>query len=1275
VVYEKLDTTSYNITAIGSYTSGVGTGEVFGAGIDPLSGDFIINDISYNVEKWNTSGPVSTLGISKNVANGNIPVRGFAFPNTPAAVFNWTNNTPSIGLAASGTGNIAGFVGTNATNAPVVATVTVTPSYTNAGLTCTGTPGSFTYTVNPTPTVNAVSNQVLCNNSAAAAVNFTGFVPGTVFNWVNGDPSIGLAASGSGNIPVFTATNITNGPVVATVTVTPSYTNAGVTCFGSPVTFTYTVNPTPTVNPVSSQVLCNGATTLLVNFTGFVGGTVYNWTNNTTGIGLAASGSGNINPFTAVNSSNVPVVATITVTPSYTNAGVTCTGTSTNFTITVNPTPNAVATPAAQTICSGSAITTIVLSGNVAGTVYDWTRDNTATVSGVGSSGGSSGNISGILTNLTNAPVTVTFTIVPSYSNAGATCTGTPVTATVIVNPIPNAVATPSAQTICSGSAIAPIANTGNVAGTVYSWTRNNTATVTGIAAGGTGNISGILTNTTNAPVTVSFTITPSYTNAGVTCTGTPITATVVVNPVPNAVATPAAQTICSGSGITTIVLSGNVTGTVYDWVRNNTATVTGIGANGTGNISGSLTNTTNAPLTVTFTITPSYTNAGVSCTGTPITATVVVNPVPGAVATPAAQTICSGSGITPIALSGNVAGTVFNWTRNNTVAVTGIGASGAGNISGTLTNTTNAPVTVTFTITPSYTNAGVTCTGTPITATVVVNPVPNAVATPASQAICSATPMTPIVLSGNVAGTVFNWTRDNTATVTGIGNSGSGNISGTLTNTTTAPLTVTFTITPGYTNDGVTCTGTPVTATVVVNPVPTVGAVASQVVCSGSSLGTITFSGTVSGTVFTWTNTTPSIGLGGSGTGNILPFTAVNTTSSPVIATITVTPNFTNGGVTCTGSPVLFTITVNPTPTVAPVSNQVVCNNSATNTVTFIGTATGTVYNWTNNTTSIGLAASGTGPIPGFNAVNIGTAPVTATITVTPSFTSGGITCTGTARTFTITVNPTPTENAVPNQVVCNGLNTTAITFSGAVSGTVFQWTNNTPSIGLVGSGTGNIGSFKAINLTAAPVVATITVIPVYTNGGVSCPGTPVTFTITVNPTPTIFLTPSRSPALLPGQFVNITATTNTAGGTYQWYKVSGGLLVGQILPTISNLSIDDFGTYYCVYTSPSGCSVTSAGMDVVAAISTGLWVYPNPNRGRFQVRFYNEPNSPVVITVYDAIGSLVYNKRYLTLTPYTKLDVDIMEGRLMGNGDYRVVVRYDNGAVIGTANILVNR
>src|SRR5207253_6820167 len=50
----------------------------------------------------------------------------------------------------------------------------------------------------------------------------------------------------------------------------------------------------------------------------------------------------------------------------------------------------------------------------------------------------------------------------------------------------------PSApQTICSGSAITPMTFAGSVVGTTFTWTRDNNVNVTGIAASGTGTISG----------------------------------------------------------------------------------------------------------------------------------------------------------------------------------------------------------------------------------------------------------------------------------------------------------------------------------------------------------------------------------------------------------------------------------------------------------------------------------------------------------------------------------------------------------------------------------------------------------------------------------------------------------------------------------------------------------------------------------------------------------------------------------------------------------------
>ena len=799
--------------------------------------------------------PVADQVVCNNSPTANI---NFTSPNSGGTlVYNWTNNTPSIGLPASGTGDILSFNATNATNAPVVATITVTMSYTNGGVTCTSLPVSFTITVNPTPQVGQPASQSLCAGALTAPVNFTGTVAGTVFNWTNNTPSIGLAASGTGDIPAFTAVNATNAPVTATITVTPVYTHAGVTCTGPFKTFTITVNPIPTVAPVSNKAYCTGATTQAIPFNGTAGnapGTVYNWTNSTPAIGLAASGTGDIAPFVTTNTSNGPLVATITVTP----VGPTgCVGTPTTFTITVNPTP--------------------------------------------------------------------------------------------VVNPV-------AGQVLCNGSPTAVVSftspTTGGPTGALsFRWT--NSAPSIGLAATGTGNIPSFTAiNTGLSPVTALITVTPVYNNAGITCTGTSQTFTITVNPTPT-VNPVTSQVLCTGSNTAAVNFTGSVFGTIYNWTNNNTSI--GLAASGAGNIASFVaTNAGNTPQVATITVTPNYTN-GVTCPGTPMTFTITVNPVP-TVNPVAGQVVCAGATVTQT-FTGTVAGTVYNWTNSNTAI--GLGASGTGNLNFTATNTTGAPITGTITVTPTYTNAGGTCTGTPQTFTITVNPVPtvNAVM---PQVLCNGSATAAVNFSGNVAGTVYSWTNNNTSI--GLAASGTGNIASfTATNTTAVVQTATITVTPSYTNGGTTCTGTPVTFTITVNPTPSVNTIANQTVCNGTATAAVTFAGPVAGTVYSWTNSNPGIGLGASGTGNIPSFIAINTGSTPQTATITVRPTFTNGGISCTGATTTFTITVNPTARVNQPANQIVCNGATTAPVTFSGLPPGSVYNWTNSNTAIGLAAAGT--------------------------------------------------------------------------------------------------------------------------------------------------------------------------------------------------------------------------------------------------------------------------------------------------------------------------
>src|SRR5690606_16282770 len=143
---------------------------------------------------------------------------------------------------------------------------------------------------------------------------------------------------------------------------------------------------------------------------------------------------------------------------------------------------------------------------------------------------------------------------------------------------------------------------------------------------------------------------------------------------------------------------------------------------------------------------------------------------------------------------------------------------------------------------------------------------------------------------------------------------------------------------------------------------------------------------------------------------------------------------------------------------------------------------------------TSIGLSGTGSGNIPAYMATNTSSTPATARIIVTP-WANG---CVGVPDTFNTTVNPTPDITSLSNLAVCNGANTSVVNFNGAVTGTTYGWTNNTPSIGLSATGTGNIPSFTGTNSTNAPVTATITVTPL----AHGCTGLTDVFSLTVNPT-----------------------------------------------------------------------------------------------------------------------------------------------------------------------------
>ncbi|WDF79208.1 beta-propeller fold lactonase family protein [Mucilaginibacter sp. KACC 22773] len=223
------------------------------------------------------------------------------------------------------------------------------------GTGCTGAPITFNITVNPsTPTITttAVAGAITaCAGSAAASPDiqqFTVYGSGLIDD-INITVPNGLeiaTAPGSGYVTAMKLAR-NKGKVAATIIYVRSAAsdpagsisgNLFLNSAGAPtqiVPVAGVIKALPIVSPVDNQTLTSNSKTKAINFSGT--GTAYSWVNNNPGIGLPATGSGNIPSFTVINTTGTAMVATITVTPLSAGAG--CNGTPVTFDITVNPPP------------------------------------------------------------------------------------------------------------------------------------------------------------------------------------------------------------------------------------------------------------------------------------------------------------------------------------------------------------------------------------------------------------------------------------------------------------------------------------------------------------------------------------------------------------------------------------------------------------------------------------------------------------------------------------------------------------------------------------------------------------------------------------------------------------------------------------------------------------------------------------------------------------------------------------------------------------------------
>jgi gliding motility-associated-like protein len=353
------------VLAGGTYSSG--TADLM---VDPITGEI---DLSNSLQ-GNYSITYTTAGTCPDFSFQQVEVRGAAFVDpiadvpycegensvaisftgSAATTFSWSNTDPTIGLAASGSGDIPSFVVSNGTGGAITATIEVTP---DDGV-CPGNPVSFDFTVNTSADPSFTLSSL---NACSGTANVTATIDGTANGIFSATGGLNIDAS-SGEIDV-----INSMPGVYDV----SYEVGAGTCQISS-TVSFEIIETPVIAPIFDVTICSGDIVPNLNLD-VLSTYAVEWTNDnvTTGI-VNINGIGDIPSFIANNPvlGDIPQVSTITLIAD--NNG--CLSLPEVFTVTVNPNP--VVNGGANVVqCSGNPL--IMTATGTPGTIFTW--DNNIT--------------------------------------------------------------------------------------------------------------------------------------------------------------------------------------------------------------------------------------------------------------------------------------------------------------------------------------------------------------------------------------------------------------------------------------------------------------------------------------------------------------------------------------------------------------------------------------------------------------------------------------------------------------------------------------------------------------------------------------------------------------------------------------------------------------------------------------------------------------------------------------------------------------------------------
>ena len=407
--------------------------------------------------------------------------------------------------------------------------------------------------------------------------------------------------------------------------------------------------------------------------------------------------------------------------------------------------------------------------------------------------------------------------------------------------------------------------------------------------------------------------------------------------------------------------------------------------------------------------------------------------------------TICSGSSIS-FAPPGSPSSLTYTWgvpviTPAGVVDATPQ-ATPQASVNQTLTNSSTASATVVYTVTASDAST--------FTVTVTVNPKPVLSNGTATSSICSGATFAYTSASAT-AGTTFNWSRALSVGVTPNSSSGSGSISEALTNSTTNPITSTYSITLSAAG----CNNVQ-NVSVTVNPKPSLtSSITPPDICSGSKFSYTPTSDQSPNINFSWSRPVVAGISNSAATGSNDPNETLTNTTTSIIA-VNYIYTLQSTATACTNT-LTVTVNTNPLPTLSSsTSNVTICSSSTFN-YNATSALAGTSITWTRASV-VGISPA-TGQNNGSNISEtlVNNSNVSA-VTGTYVFTLSKAGCSN-SQSFTITLNPSPTlTSSLFPADVCSGSPFT-YTPTSAQSNITFAWTRAAVA-GITNSGASGAGN-----------------------------------------------------------------------------------------------------------------------------------------------------------------------------------------------------------------------